>query len=215
MVPFSGFRPTAAAVIYDRYLPQAGGVTWDMSAGFGGRLLGAMASNRVTKYIGTDPSTLTMDGLREMRDELLPMLSQLGYMPPNVELSCVGSENLTPEPDSIDLCFTSPPYWGHERYADEATQSYIRFPSPKKWLNGYMKMTLANCRIGLKRDGILVVNIAGVKSYPTLHDDFVSLAVANGWRLVETLRLALGAMPGTRAGSPYKFEPVYGFRKAK
>jgi hypothetical protein len=36
----SNFRPTAAAAIYDRYLRDSG-VVWDMSAGFGGRLLGA------------------------------------------------------------------------------------------------------------------------------------------------------------------------------
>jgi hypothetical protein len=35
-----------------------------------------------------------------------------------------------------------------------------------------------------------------------------------GFRHIETLRLALSAMPGTRAGLPYKYEPVYVFWKA-
>jgi hypothetical protein len=192
----SNFRPTAAAALYDQYLPKEGGVVWDMSAGFGGRLLGALACGKVKRYIGTDPATLTMDGLSEMRDELVPMAQRLGHSVPQIELHQIGSEDFTPEPRSIDLCFTSPPYGGHEEYSDEPTQSYIKFPTHELWLNGFMKQTLDNCHIGLKPNGTLAVNIAGVKSHPTLAEDFVSLAVANGWRLLETLQLALSKMPG-------------------
>ena len=49
-----------------------------MSAGFGGRLLGALACDRVDRYVGTDPSTYAMDGLREMAAELVPMAEQFG-----------------------------------------------------------------------------------------------------------------------------------------
>src|SRR5271169_4839608 len=69
----SNFRPTAAAAIYHRLLPEKGGVVFDMSAGFGGRLLGALACDSVDRYIGTDPSTYAMDGVREMAGELVPM----------------------------------------------------------------------------------------------------------------------------------------------
>jgi hypothetical protein len=58
-----------------------------------------------------------------------------------------------------------------------------------------------------------VVNIANVKTYPNLTEDFLWLARRCGFRLVETLRLALSAIPGARAGSPYKFEPVFIFEK--
>jgi hypothetical protein len=211
----SNFRPTAAAAIYDRYLPHCGGSVWDMSAGFGGRLLGAFACQKVAKYIGTDPATLTMDGLSEMRDELVPTVQRLGHSVPQIELHQIGSEDFTPEPESLDVSFTSPPYGGHEEYSDEPTQSYIKFPTHELWLNGFMKQTLDNCHIGLKRNGTLAVNIAGVKSHPTLAEDFVSLAVANGWCLIETLQLALSKMPGTGKQSyAHKLEPVYVFRKS-
>src|ERR1035441_1290656 len=42
----------------------------------------------------------------------------------------------------------------------------------------------------------------GVTSYPTLHEDFVALAVANGWRQVEALELALSTMPGLASRRP-------------
>ncbi len=47
-----------------------------------------------------------------------------------------------------------------------------------------------------------------------LTEDFLWLARRCGFRHIETLRLALSAIPGTRAGSPYKFEPVHVFEKA-
>ena len=53
----SNFRPTAAKYIYDTY--GGDGVTWDMSCGWGGRLLGALSSNSIKKYIGTEPSSKT------------------------------------------------------------------------------------------------------------------------------------------------------------
>jgi hypothetical protein len=74
--------------------------------------------------------------------------------------------------------------------------------------------TLSNCHTGLAASGILAVNIADVASYPNLTEDFVWLARRCGFRHVETLCLALSAMPGTRAGSAYKYEPVYVFRKS-
>ncbi len=63
---------------------------------------------RACKYIGTDPATLTMDGLCEMRDELPSMVEQLGYHAPEIELHKVGSEDYTPEPESLSMCCSSP-----------------------------------------------------------------------------------------------------------
>lgn len=36
-----------------------------------------------------------------------------------------------------------------------------------------------------------------------------------GMEHIEALHLALAAMPGTRAGSPYKFELVFDFRRRR
>jgi hypothetical protein len=137
----SNFRPTAAACVYHRFLPGSGGVVWDMSAGFGGRLLGALACDRVDRYVGTDPSTYAMDGLREMADELVPMAEEFGRRTLEVELHQVGSEDFVPERVSLDLCFTSPPYCGWEKYGDEPQQSHKRFSTQHEWLHGFVGAT--------------------------------------------------------------------------
>jgi len=205
----SNFRPSAAAAIYHTYLPESGGIVWDMSAGYGGRLLGAVACDRIAKYIGTDPCTKTMAGLRQTA-------SEIGRDGLEIELQQIGSEEFVPEPNSLDLCFTSPPYFDTEKYSDEPTQSYIKFPERQSWLHGFLGTTLDNCWRGLKPDGKLIVNIANVKTYPTLEQDFVALATSNGWKLESTLQYALSPMMGTRKtrAAKFKYEPVFVLAKA-
>jgi hypothetical protein len=211
----SNFRPTAAAAVYHRLLPDEGGVVWDMSAGFGGRLLGALACDRVERYIGTDPSTFAMDGLREMAAELVPMAEQFGRRTLEVELRKVGSEDFLPDRNSLDCAFSSPSYFGWEQYSNEPTQSHIKFPTQHEWLHGFIGATLRNCAHGLKRNGVLAVNIASVSAYPSLAKVFLKYAEDNGWRLVETLGLQLSKMVGLKhiGNSAFKTEPIFVFRK--
>jgi hypothetical protein len=212
----SNFRPTAAAAIYHRLLPEKGGVCWDMSAGFGGRLLGAIACDRVDRYIGTDPSTFAIDGLREMAGELVPMAEQLGRRTLEVELHQMGSEDFVPARNSLDMCFSSPPFGpGHEKYSAEATQSYKKFPSQHEWLHGFIGATLRNCAHGLKKNGILAINIASVAAFPNLARVFLRYAEANGWRLIEILHLQLSKMVGLKhiGKGSFKTEPIFVFRK--
>ncbi len=212
----SNFRPTAAAALYDRFMPDGGGVTWDMCAGYGGRLLGAIVSDRVRKYIGTDPASKTFESLTAMAKELVPMAELFdgkNVGPTEVELHKIGSENFVPDRGSIQLAFTSPPYFAAEEYSSEPTQSYIKFPTREAWLDGFLSATLSNAHHGLAASGMLVVNLANVASYADLTDDFLMLARRCGFRHIETLRLALSAMPGTRAGAMFKYEPVFIFEK--
>jgi hypothetical protein len=211
----SNFRPTAAACVFHRFLPESGGVVWDMSAGFGGRLLGALACDHVDAYIGTDPASHTIDGLREMVAELVPMARRLGRRNLEVELHKIGSEDFVPERNSLSLCFSSPPYVDWEQYSDEPTQSHKKFPTQHEWLHGFIGATLRNCAIGLKRNGILAINIASVAAYPNLTGVFLQYAQDNGWRLIETLHLQLSKMVGLKhiGKSAFKSEPIFVFKK--
>jgi hypothetical protein len=195
-------------------MPERGSVTWDMSSGWGGRLLGAFACKKVTKYIGTDPSTETINGLHKMAGELLPMAQQQGR-DLEVELHQLGSEVFVPEPSSVDLCFSSPPYFDTEKYSTEPTQSYIKFPTADSWLAEFMGQTLRNCYIGLKPDGILAINIADVAGCPDLSRRFVEFAENNGWKLMDTLRLSLSKMMGAKHkhNGTHKYEPIFVFKK--
>lgn len=195
----SNFRPTAAAAIYDRF---ADGAVWDMSCGFGGRLLGGIASPRVSHYYGCEPATLTMRGLREMSGDFAHLTGT------EVTLVQCGSEDYAP-PQPVSLCFTSPPYFDTEVYSHEATQSWKRFQTVAAWNDGFLRKTISNCRSSLSAGGYLVLNVANVKSHPSLESDTVRIAEEEGFVLSDTLRLALSSI---RNGG-FKYEPVFVFQR--
>lgn len=197
----SNFRPTAAAAIYDAFAKD--GVVWDMSGGWGGRLLGAIASG-VDKYIATEPSSEAYDGLIGIAKDFA---GDMEY-----EIECCGSEEYLPDAETVDLCFTSPPYFDLEKYSDENTQSYIRYPTKDMWIKYYLKETFMNCHYGLKKYSVMIINIADIKGNE-LEADMVKTAEEVGFRMVKKAKLALSNVNLRDKAKKFKYEPIYIFIK--
>jgi DNA modification methylase len=153
-----------------------------------------------------------------MRDELLPMAQKMGRNL-DVELYMVGSETKEMrdalKPNSVDVVFSSPPYFLQERYSDDPTQSWKRYPDQESWLNDFMGATLDNCAYCLTPSGVLAINIASVSSYKgSLEDDFLLLASRMGFASVGRLQLELSVMPGAKHKyGEHKHEPIFVFKK--
>ena len=194
----SNFRPVAAASIYHKYAND--GVVWDMSCGYGGRLIGALASGSVKKYIGTDPCELTYKGLKNIEDDF-------SHIDMDIDLNMVGSEDFVPD-EEVDLCFTSPPYFNTEEYSNEQTQSWKKYPTKKEWLEGFLRKTMQNCYRCLKSDGLMMINIANVKAYPNLETDVLRMAYLENFKIEDILLLRLSSIMGG-----FKYEPIFIFRK--
>ena len=195
----SNFRPTAAKVIYEKF---GGETIWDMSCGWGGRLLGFLASSNTKHYIGTEPSSKTYDGLMEMKKDF-------SYLGKQVDIYKLGSEVYVPEKESLDLCFTSPPYFDTEKYSDEDTQSYKKFPSEDKWVDGFLRKTIDNCCYGLKKNGYMLINIANTPKYKFIEEQTVNISKELGFIQEDTIQLTLSSV----MGAGYKYEPIFVFRK--
>ena len=209
----SQFSPVAAAALYYMYLPKGGGAVWDPSMGWGGRMLGAWSCDRVTKYIGSDPSTDTFAGLQRMKRDLKRLMPDREI---RIEPHKLGSETSAMraklKPRSVHLIMTSPPYWNREKYSDEETQSCVQYKTKEEWLEGFLGGTLDNCQRALKPGGHLIINIAGVPGFRDLPKQFVSLAETRGWRKVNELKLALSQGPGTKLkDQTHRHEPVFVF----
>lgn len=207
----SNFRPTAAMAIYDRFLPGDGGVVYDPSMGYGGRILGAMSCKKVLKYIGTEPYTKTFMGLKNF-------VSEFNFQN-RTQLIQDGSENSNKyiKNNSVDLVFTSPPYFNCEIYADDDSQSWVKYPDKKSWINGFAKDTMTNCKNMLKKNGYIIINIANVITYKDLEKDFVKMATEDvGLVLLDTLKLELASISVVSSGGKnmdMKWEPVFVFQK--
>lgn len=195
----SNFRPSAAALIYEMF---GGETVWDMSAGYGGRLLGAIASTKVKKYIGTEPEEKTMIGLHNMKMDLAHLTRT------EVELLPMGSEDFLPEPESLDLAFTSPPYFDTEKYSNDSSQSYVKFPSISEWNKGFLERTIQNAHYGLKQGGHLIMNVANTQSHLKLEEKTKEIAQRTDFNLIDTMQLQLSRLSGGE-----KTEPIFIFRK--
>lgn len=200
----SNFRPTAASGIYKYFNAKN---VYDMSAGFGGRMLGASVT-KVENYTYVEPSSQTFAGLDELSFFIKPYTDTTFNGIKNI-----GSEDYIPDRNSFDLCFTSPPYFNTEKYSNENTQSYIKFTTKESWLKYFLQATFENCHYGLRDNCYMVINIANTKSYPLLEEDTCKVAAISGFRLEKVLRLVLSSIIGSKHLNKYKYEPVFIFKK--
>ena len=127
----------------------------------------------------------------------------------SVQIHMLGSEVFQPEKDSLDLCFTSPPYFDTEKYSDEPTQSYKKYPTKGDWINGFLKTTVDNCYYGLKPGGKMLLNIANTGKYKDIEWETIRISKERGFTHITTLYLILSSVSGKGA----KLEPIFVFEK--
>lgn len=188
------FKPDIAKYLCLKYSNE-GDTVGDYSCGFGGRLLGAMATGR--KYIGTDPLTTP---------ELENMIKFYGFK--DATLINSGSENYRGDENSIDFSFSSPPYFSQECYSYDKTQAYNN--GEDYFYNTYWIKTLENCKYMLKADKWFGLN---VKNYPKM----LEMAIDVFGEVKEQITLATVRSHLTKGNgkSDVKDEYVYMFRNLK
>jgi len=201
----SNFRPQAAKAIYDYFHTTN---TLDMSTGYGGRLLGFLASKAKGTYTGVDPSEKTYQG--NLR------LAKAFKSSDRVKLICKPFEDVDiSELGEPDLVFGSPPYFLKEIYDENAqTQSRNRYTTYKSWRRNFLFVMLEKTYQILPKNGILALNIADVKikdkKYP-LVDDSRRFAQKLDFQFVETLSFKISGFGKGCMGA--KEEPILVFKK--
>lgn len=156
----TGFSPMRAKAIYTEFAND-GDVVYDMSAGFGGRMLGAVASNKNLTYIGCEPDTNTFHNLSVLGEHL----EEVSLKRPSISLINSGSEDTVLARGSVDFIFSCPPYYALERYSQEETQSIVKYPEYEDWLNNYVYGTLYNAYNALKPGGRMALVLSSAIYY--------------------------------------------------
>jgi len=149
------FRPGYALYIYRKYGIDYGTVL-DVSTGYGGRLVGFIASD-MGCYIGFDPSIETHKGNERLAADLAHGKSVVLYNQP------IEDANAKEFSETVDLAFTSPPYFCKEQYCDEETQSWIRYKTTGEWCNRFLVPMMRFQHNALRSGCLSIVNIADVK----------------------------------------------------
>lgn len=176
----------------------------DPCAGWGGRMLGvSVVSNN---YHCCEPSTPTYNGLLKLRDFIC------AFQP-----AFKASVNHTPfedhkvKPGTFDFALTSPPYYDTERYSDEATNSFNRYPSYREWCDGFFAQLVHNTMRALKPGCAFVLSI-GTRTYP-MDEDLA--AICKGKYELRLLNYRLGGIGAGLKGKDKKTkgEVFYEVRK--
>jgi len=202
------FLPSVAKGIYDFYCGVDNARVLDMSAGFGGRLVGAISSKHNYSYTGVDPATETFMNLRKLA-KFLNVENRVRLINKPFE-DC--DNDL--EDESFDIMFTSPPYFAKEKYSDEDTQSWKRYPTFNDWVDGFLKRSFKIVYKKLKRNSYMIINIANVKiggKEYDLENATVQCALDAGFEYLQRKEMMMSSAPGT--GRRYKTEPVFVFKK--
>ena len=205
----SNYRPMVAKAIMSRYCPKSG-VIVDFAAGYGGRLLGAIAANR--DYIGIEPNLSQIKGFTKMARAIAAMGFQLPHLtflngPAERELPVLKGR-------SADLIFSSPPFFNWEHYSRSKDQSFKQYPVYESWLTWFLTPAIVESYRILKEGGYLVLNVTNGKRLPT-PEDVSNLARKAGFRLGTVYEMVFPKVPylHPRGGGPVKRELIVVFPK--
>lgn len=191
------FKPFIAKIIFSKF-SNKNDVVYDFSAGFGGRFLGAVSCGR--KYIGVDP--LTCDEVNAMGDFLgVSPVSSDGI----VYNDC--SENFNYGENTIDMAFSSPPYYDQEYYSDSIRQAYNS--GEDYFYNVYWLNTVDNVYKMLKKDKVMAVNLrkGDQRMLDVVTDKFGKCVD------IFRLRTVRSHLNKTGKDNAQKYEPVFIFKK--
>jgi len=174
----------------------------DPCAGYSSRLIGFYGCARGGEYLGIDPCLKTYNGLQETKKYIEPMTTK------HKAVICNGmAEEVMPQlNDKFDVIFTSPPYFNLERYSDEPTQSFVKYPTYEQWLEKFLFKIIDESFRLLKDDGCFVLNISNVDDKQLI--DHVDLYVKRKFRIENVLLMVFPSM-----FQEYFTEPIFILRK--
>lgn len=128
----------------------------DFSAGWGDRLIGAMAAD-VSCYTGYDPN-------KSLYPKYIEMIKFFKNSK-NIELFSAPFESSAVPTHNYDLVLTSPPYWDLEKYCSESTQSTETFKNLESWFKGFLMTCLYKSWERLVVGGHMVIIINDVRNH--------------------------------------------------
>lgn len=202
----ANFRPVVARQIVAEF-SREGDTVLDFSSGYGGRFLACASLNR--RYIGIDPAAKQIQGARAMWRDLRRLIAV------DAQFLQGCAEDVLPEQQtrSVDLIFSSPPFFNLEIYSDEPTQSSHRYRTYSLWRTAFLRAVIDESRRVLRRGGVFAMHTPAehVHSLGTDAMNFASRCFAFHRRV----EVEMPARPLQRAGNgkARRVEPIIVFRK--
>jgi len=187
----------------------------DPCHGWGGRLIGALASMKRVHYVGIDPAEATHRGLRKLANFLLSA-EKIKNLGSSVTLICDGYETARIPKGPYDFAFTSPPYFDLERYDDGNKQAWKKYKSIEEFNRGFLRTLIAKTLSLLSEGAAFVLNVSADKYDMGKTVEAICKELGFYFRVLEGYRVG-GIGIGKRASSEdYEYgEPFFEIRRYK
>lgn len=162
------YRPQMAKMVVTNLLAKR---VLDPCAGWGGRMLGAVAAG--AEYVAFEPNTETYNGLIK-----LIMFLGIGGKVRIINDSALEMHNY--DIGEFDLILTSPPYFDLEVYSYENTQSINGCDTYKTWVDRFLYPLINSAFLHLKADGWSCWNVHNIgkmkmiDDIKNMHEDFLN-----------------------------------------
>jgi hypothetical protein len=130
----------------------------DFSAGWGDRLIGAIGTPSIKRYVAADPNLDLKPGHDEIIATLAPSRTSdftVIYKP--------FQEAEIPNGQTFDLIFTSPPYFDFEIYTNLPGQSVLDFPKFEGWLVQFLLYSIRKAWNVLDDGGHMCIHITDTR----------------------------------------------------
>ena len=154
-----------------------GGKVLDPCAGWGGRLVGFLASD-ATEYDGTDASPYQCEGDKLIYDTFRDVTQG----EKQVSITCSPFEKRTLRNAYFDIAITSPPYFDTEKYIG-GEQSRETSSNYEQWRDTFYRVLIEKTFAALKVGGIFCLQV-GSQRYPLL-DDGIKIAEETLFEVLE------------------------------
>lgn len=211
----TNFKAMNAKALYEYYTPK-GGIIYDFSCGFGGRMLGALTSKNNYMYVGCEPCEETYNGLVQLGNYIEHLSGDRNRYTILKQGSEVYSNELKDFEGACDFAFSSPPYFNLERYSDEESQCYNMFPEIDDWLEGYVRPTIKNIYKVLKDNGKYAVNIADFNvgsQRIEFVNEWIRISQEEGFGLIDEISMGVNVRKGYGHDRATKREGIFVFEK--
>lgn len=169
----------------------------DPCVGWGGRMLGTLAADTDTFYVGCEPDDNTFKSLSNILfDKAIPteVKSRVKIYNSPIERTF---DMIKSNHNTFDMILTSPPYFNLEIYT-EGEQSIKKYKTWDDWCEKWLKPVILSCLSCLGENGVScwsVKNFRSDKNYP-LADVTKKIHEDAGWKLVKTVTMVGSGRPG-------------------
>ena len=130
---------------------------------------------------------------------------------------CQATEDEVVKLPTCDLVFTSPPYFGVEKYSKDENQSYLRYRKFDSWLVNFLFKIIQKSYNSLEKDGHLVLNISDVYMNHTINkicEPMIEYCKELGFKHIGTFGMRMAKRTNSKSDSDGIFcEPMYIFER--